>query len=763
MVSLIDSKTQIVLAEAIQSLSLVDDHPQTSDDHTCLGPASFARRDGICQHVFGSFYTATDRDKARTANALVVSDVHQDDRFHDNPYVLRWGIRFYAGVPIMTSGGNTIGVYSVFSGSPRAALSVDELLLMEDVAATVYEHLKMVKSLYDRDRGDRMVEGLASFIEDLSALKNETDHNTDTSQNQEARPNDPRDGSNSSTSVGGLNGKNVTPTDSPVCGRVTSRKEEGAFQLPPDKSKSLDSVTSISNSMQIFGRVSKILRESTKSNGCVFFDASLGKFSDEHMQLSDWSSPNQSKIQEPSAGRKENRDHKLLLARVLGFSVEDRDSGLSASLAFPKYQLEECLERYPRGTIFDFSGVDVSASEDENVTSDLIDPPSGKGRKRARNNGGPFNVELFKHLHGVQTVIFLPLFDYINDRWLAGGFLWTSGRGQISYPDMPYLKAFGSCIMSEVAGMEALRINKAKTTFIASISHELRSPLNGILGSCEFLEETLSTAYQTLLMGTIQTCGNTLLDTIDHLLDHAKINNLTKTIPPRFLDGPSTFPEACETSTSSTNVNLALLVEEVIEAVFAGQTFKKAGSRGATGKSCDQQEISPISELPNKFTTQGKSVELNDDKFCGRVIVVLDVENAASWCVKSQSGGLRRVVMNLFGNSIKYCESGYISACLRVQRTSSGRTPPQGPESANSTRYTHFRIHSQGHRAWHVKGIYVPESVPTIHSRRFVLIRDWSRIINHQTDCRQYVWEGRDRIAKRSWHRGTSYYKSTLG
>lgn len=40
--------------------------------------------------------------------------------------------------------------------------------------------------------------------------------------------------------------------------------------------------------------------------------------------------------------------------------------------------------------------------------------------------------------------------------------------------ELPYLKAFGNSIMSEISRVKATKSDVAKTTFIASISHELR-------------------------------------------------------------------------------------------------------------------------------------------------------------------------------------------------------------------------------------------------------------------------------------------------
>lgn len=54
--------------------------------------------------------------------------------------------------------------------------------------------------------------------------------------------------------------------------------------------------------------------------------------------------------------------------------------------------------------------------------------------------------------------------------------IWTSTAGRLMNPEneLPYLKAFGNSIMSEISRVKATKSDIAKTTFIASISHELR-------------------------------------------------------------------------------------------------------------------------------------------------------------------------------------------------------------------------------------------------------------------------------------------------
>jgi signal transduction histidine kinase len=49
--------------------------------------------------------------------------------------------------------------------------------------------------------------------------------------------------------------------------------------------------------------------------------------------------------------------------------------------------------------------------------------------------------------------------------------------------------AWGNSIMVEVSRLSALVAARMKVDFVSSISHELRSPLHGILASVEFLQE----------------------------------------------------------------------------------------------------------------------------------------------------------------------------------------------------------------------------------------------------------------------------------
>ncbi|WP_413111318.1 ATP-binding protein [Thaumasiovibrio sp. DFM-14] len=60
--------------------------------------------------------------------------------------------------------------------------------------------------------------------------------------------------------------------------------------------------------------------------------------------------------------------------------------------------------------------------------------------------------------------------------------------------------------------------------FLAMINHELRSPLNGLLGGAELLDSTPLNSKQKRLLETINYSGELLRSVINDLLDYSKIN-----------------------------------------------------------------------------------------------------------------------------------------------------------------------------------------------------------------------------------------------
>ncbi|MGH8335352.1 MAG: sensor histidine kinase, partial [Gammaproteobacteria bacterium] len=69
---------------------------------------------------------------------------------------------------------------------------------------------------------------------------------------------------------------------------------------------------------------------------------------------------------------------------------------------------------------------------------------------------------------------------------------------------------------------EALAAARAKTTFLSNMSHELRSPMNAMLGMAELLIETPLSEEQRRYLGVIVNNGNALLELVDDILDFAR-------------------------------------------------------------------------------------------------------------------------------------------------------------------------------------------------------------------------------------------------
>lgn len=84
-----------------------------------------AREHAFCNHTI------------QGSGALVVNDAAGDARFRDNPYVAgAHGVRFYAGVPLVTSEGARVGALCVLDGEPRA-LDAAQLRVLEILARQI--------------------------------------------------------------------------------------------------------------------------------------------------------------------------------------------------------------------------------------------------------------------------------------------------------------------------------------------------------------------------------------------------------------------------------------------------------------------------------------------------------------------------------------------------------------------------------------------------------------------------------------------------
>ncbi|KAG8849110.1 His Kinase A domain containing protein, partial [Serendipita sp. 405] len=169
--------------------------------------------------------------------------------------------------------------------------------------------------------------------------------------------------------------------------------------------------------------------------------------------------------------------------------------------------------------------------------------------------------------------------------------------------------------------------DKAKIDFIANISHELRTPLHGVIASCDLLSETNLCDAQESLLETAKSCASSLAETINHVLDFTKAN-------------------AMRSGAVLELVDLAQLVEETMISCWLGRTVRPhtdgiGGIYTAGSQTLRRKSISPDFVEP-----------------------LIDIEPIENWSVMTDKSGLRRVLLNLIGNSMKFTRGGYVKVSL---------------------------------------------------------------------------------------------------
>jgi len=427
-----------------------------------------------------------------------------------------------------------------------------------------------------------------------------------------------------------------------------------------------------------FGRASNLIREGMEVDGAVFFDAPFRFYQGRSTLETDprrldtkESSSTESEDEgredtvrpgphpratafkhhisdygyhEPNSARLSKRSSTIgLKSDILGFSTAEASSWNSQNInpvhtftAIDQSLLTSLVRRYPQGELFVFDEngpisplSSLTSPKGSELTITPVEVENKRVRREARKRAEI--LRLLVAFPGARQIFFVPLYDSTSGCFI-GSFAWSTSATRIFSIDnhLSYLVAFGHSVMSEVSRLNTLSADRAKGDFISNVSHELRSPLHGILASVEFLADTVLDGFQRNLIDTVDICGRTLLDTIEHVLDFSKIKKFGQ--------------ESMQPMGVVADLDISAVIEEVIEGVFAGFEFNGLSSQGLADTTKSRSRHSSNSTV-NKSSTESKDLEyriVND-----LLTVILDIDFRDNWRFPTVPGTWRRLTSRL--------------------------------------------------------------------------------------------------------------------
>lgn len=208
------------------------------------------------------------------------------------------------------------------------------------------------------------------------------------------------------------------------------------------------------------------------------------------------------------------------------------------------------------------------------------------------NYGGPFGTFGLVAVTGFMVILW---FDATRSHRRVGELL----RHRFASDDVAQAQA--------IALEEANKLNTAKSRFLASMSHEMRTPLHGVLGLSRLIQPHLREPAAQRHMHLLQNTGMHLLGVINDVLDFSRLNEGLMTLRP-------------------VPTNLSATILEVVELSNVNAIEKDLS-------------VTIDSNLPNPC-----------------------------W-VRVDASRLQQVLINLTGNAVKFTQQGHVRVVVRQTAT----------------------------------------------------------------------------------------------
>lgn len=157
----------------------------------------------------------------------------------------------------------------------------------------------------------------------------------------------------------------------------------------------------------------------------------------------------------------------------------------------------------------------------------------------------------------------------------------------------------------EIAKEKAESANRAKSEFIANISHEIRTPINAVIGFSELLSTLITGKEEKNYLKSIKAAGRSLLILINDILDLSKIES------------------------NMLNIQYDIVNPYVV------------------------------------FNEIGQIFQLDIDK--KRLIFIKNIDEGLPKALILDEGRIRQILVNILGNAVKFTDEGYIKLSVRKE------------------------------------------------------------------------------------------------